>query len=86
MRCPHCDGETDVKDSRRNDLNVVRRRRVCRECRRSFWTTEPPPNASPVETNRPTPDEVKTKFREIKSLMLQLHSAMHQLEQMTKNL
>ena len=86
MKCPHCDGETDVKDSRRSETNTVRRRRVCRECRCSFWTTEPPPGVAAPTPDRPTPGEVKTKFREIKSLMLQLHSAMHQLEQMAKNL
>lgn len=78
MKCPHCQGETDVKDSRRNEENVIRRRRVCRLCQWSFWTAEPPPHAS-----RPDAAKIKQKLSEAKALLVQLQTALHQIEQMT---
>ena len=41
MKCIYCDTDnTKVIDSRLNDLNVVRRRRECIECKKRFTTYE----------------------------------------------
>lgn len=41
MRCPYCQGDSRVIDSRANlDLNTVRRRRECMECEKRFTTYE----------------------------------------------
>lgn len=41
MRCPYCDGDSRVVDSRANlELNAVRRRRECLSCEKRFTTYE----------------------------------------------
>lgn len=41
MRCPYCQGDSRVVDSRANpDLNTVRRRRECLMCEKRFTTYE----------------------------------------------
>ena len=40
MNCPVCKKSTQVKDSRAFDDNQVRRRRVCTNCKFSFYTLE----------------------------------------------
>lgn len=40
MRCPTCDSDTMVKDSRPSNGNAVRRRRVCCKCGHRFTTHE----------------------------------------------
>lgn len=39
MNCPECDGKTRVRDSRRVEM-VVARKRECIECGYSFYTQE----------------------------------------------
>ena len=39
MRCPYCDNDSQVVDSR-TTAEGVRRRRVCKDCRRRFTTYE----------------------------------------------
>jgi hypothetical protein len=39
LRCPTCNGETSVRDSRPSG-NMVRRRRLCAECGHRFSTFE----------------------------------------------
>ena len=39
MKCPKCDGETAVIDSRPDDTGI-RRRRVCLDCEYRFTTRE----------------------------------------------
>jgi transcriptional repressor NrdR len=47
MQCPNCGGDTQVSETRQpEDKHVVRRRRVCTQCKRRFTTLEqlaPPP-------------------------------------------
>ena len=40
MNCPMCKKSTQVKDSRAYEDNQVRRRRVCINCKFSFYTLE----------------------------------------------
>ena len=39
MRCPRCGGMSKVEDSRADD-GIRIRRRMCQECKRSFYTGE----------------------------------------------
>ena len=39
--CPECGSEnTYIKETRGNDTSVTNRRRLCADCRFSFWTFE----------------------------------------------
>lgn len=40
MKCPECNGETGVKDSRPGPENSIRRRRKCFECEHRFTSFE----------------------------------------------
>ena len=41
MTCPECKGlNVYIKETRGNETSVVRRRRLCADCRLSFWTFE----------------------------------------------
>src|SRR5688572_31060512 len=41
MQCPNCGGDTQVSETRQpEDKHVVRRRRVCTQCKRRFTTLE----------------------------------------------
>ena len=53
MKCPECNGKTEVFDSRWKEGNVVRRRRQCRSCSHRFTTNEviEYPTPRPVKSN-----------------------------------
>jgi len=40
MKCFKCKRPTQVKDSRKADNNMVRRRRYCTKCKQGFFTLE----------------------------------------------
>ena len=40
MNCFKCKRPTQVKDSRKTDNNMVRRRRYCSKCKQGFFTLE----------------------------------------------
>ena len=40
MKCPHCGGETEVKDTRANGDGSVRRNRLCKSCKARIRTRE----------------------------------------------
>lgn len=75
MKCPRCQRDTSVRDTRLDTTNTVRRRRVCVACKHSFYTFEPPPHS-----DRPGSVEVTKKLREIKTLLDQLQVAVRSIE------
>ena len=75
MKCPRCKAETAVKDTRLDESNTVRRRRVCAACKHSFYTFEPPPHS-----DRPGAVGVNQKLREVKTLIAQLQVAIRSIE------
>lgn len=42
MNCPHCDGETEVLETRRAGKRIMWRRRRCMHCKERFTTYERP--------------------------------------------
>ena len=53
MKCPYCQGETKVADSRAMDeSNAIRRRRICENCGERFTTYERIERTTPVVVKR----------------------------------
>lgn len=63
MKCPECNGKTEVFDSRWKEGNVVRRRRQCRSCSHRFTTNEVVeyPAPRPVKSNVIKSNVIKMK-------------------------
>jgi transcriptional regulator NrdR family protein len=75
MKCPRCQSDTSVKDTRPDKANTVRRRRVCEKCNHTFYTFEPPPHS-----DRPGSVKVTKQLREVKTLLAQLQVAIRAIE------
>ncbi len=53
MKCVKCNNKTETKDSRLQNDNTIRRRRVCRVCGFTMRTTESVSNAPTFTMTKP---------------------------------